>query len=81
VSSDEWSVASELDACGLSCPLPLLKAKQEINKLNGGDVLKVVCTDAGSVRDFTVFARQSGHELLDSLEADGKYFYWLRKKG
>ncbi len=68
-----------LDACGLTCPLPLLKAKQALNSLAEGLVLEVLCTDPGSVRDFEVFAKQSGHALLKSTEADGIYSYWLRK--
>lgn len=73
------TVDDNLDACGLTCPLPLLKAKQALNKLQSGQVLAVVCTDPGSVRDFQVFSDQSGHELLSSREADGQYFYELRK--
>lgn len=69
----------KLDACGLTCPLPLLKAKQALNRMEPGLILEVVCTDPGSVRDFEVFSRQSGNELLRSLEEDGKYYYWLRK--
>jgi len=72
-------VDEKLDACGLTCPLPLLKAKQALNKLDSGPVLEVVCTDPGSVRDFDVFARQSGNELLGQKEADGEYRHWLRK--
>lgn len=55
---------AELDASGLNCPLPLLKAKMELNRLASGAVLKVIATDAGSQRDFRTFARLSGHELL-----------------
>lgn len=68
-----------LDACGLSCPLPLLKAKQALNGMDAGLVLEVICTDPGSVRDFQVFSEQSGHEILQSLEIDGQYRYWLKK--
>ena len=68
-----------LDVCGLSCPLPLLKAKQALNRLAAGQVLSVVCTDPGSVRDFQVFSDQSGHSLLSSREDDGKYYYELKK--
>lgn len=68
-----------LDACGLSCPLPLLKAKQALNGMDPGLVLEVICTDAGSVRDFQVFSEQSGNEILQSLEKDGQYCYWLKK--
>ena len=69
-----------LDASGLSCPLPLLKAKQALNKLQGGQVLKVIATDAGSVRDFTAFTNQSGDELLESSEGNGNYVYIIRKQ-
>ena len=73
-------VDQKLDATGLNCPLPLLKAKQALNAMDTGLVLQVVCTDPGSVRDFQVFSQQSGHKLLHSLETDGTYSYWLRKK-
>ena len=71
-------IDEKLDACGLTCPLPLLKAKQALNKLDSGLVLEVICTDPGSVRDFEVFASQSGHELLQD-ETDGQYTHWLKK--
>lgn len=74
------AVDEKLDACGLNCPLPLLKAKQALNRLAPGSVLEVVCTDPGSVRDFEVFTEQSGHELLRSLEEGGTYYYWLKKQ-
>jgi tRNA 2-thiouridine synthesizing protein A len=70
---------ANLDTCGLNCPLPLLKAKQALNKLSSGEVLQVVSTDPGSVRDFQVFSDQSGHALLSSREDDGKYYYELKK--
>ncbi len=73
------TVDEHLDVCGLSCPLPLLKAKQALNRLESGQVLSVVCTDPGSVRDFQVFSDQSGHSLLSSTEEEGKYFYELKK--
>lgn len=69
----------KLDACGLACPLPLLKAKQALNRMESGRVLEVVCTDQGSVRDFKVFCEQSGHTLLESSEQGGTYRYWLKK--
>ncbi len=72
-------IAKTLDACGLNCPLPLLKAKQALNGLDSGLVLEVVCTDPGSMRDFEVFAKQSGHALLKQAEADGQYTHWLKK--
>jgi tRNA 2-thiouridine synthesizing protein A len=69
-----------LDTRGLSCPMPLLKAKQAINKLPPAGLLRVYATDPGSVRDFATFSRQSGHELLESTSADGVFTYLLRKK-
>lgn len=69
----------ELDLCGLSCPLPLLKTKQSLNKMAVGDVVKVTATDPGSERDFQVFAEQSGNRLLAFEKADGRFFYWIEK--
>lgn len=69
----------ELDASGLNCPLPLLKAKMELNKLKSGAVLKVIATDAGSQRDFRTFARLAGHTLLREEDEAGVYRYWLKK--
>jgi TusA-related sulfurtransferase len=70
---------AEVDATGLNCPLPLLKAKLELNRLTSGMVLKVIATDAGSQRDFRSFARLAGHELLHERVESGVYTYWLRK--
>ena len=72
-------IDEKLDARGLTCPLPLLKAKQALNRLESGRVLEVICTDAGSVRDFEVFAQQSGNELLRQESSDGEYTHWLKK--
>ncbi|NKC01115.1 MAG: hypothetical protein GKR90_21830 [Pseudomonadales bacterium] len=69
-----------LDVKGLNCPMPLLKAKKALNEMAALEVLRVLATDPGSVRDFEVFSRQSGHPLLDSGEDDGVYFYVLQKK-
>lgn len=68
-----------LDASGLSCPLPLLKAKQALNRLDVGKVLKVIATDAGSVRDFKVFTEQSDHDLIETFTGDDEYIYWIRR--
>lgn len=70
---------AEVDATGLSCPMPLLKAKLELNRLASGAVLKVTSTDAGSQRDFRAFARLAGHELVREEEEGGVFLYWLRK--
>ncbi|WP_448106698.1 sulfurtransferase TusA family protein [Pseudomonas azerbaijanoccidentalis] len=69
----------ELDASGLNCPLPLLKAKMELNRMASGAVLKVIATDAGSQRDFRTFARLAGHTLLLEEDEAGVYRYWLKK--
>jgi tRNA 2-thiouridine synthesizing protein A len=69
----------ELDVIGLDCPMPLLKAKRALNAMAVGQRLRVLATDQGSVRDFQVFARQSGHILLASDEAEGVYIHLLQK--
>ena len=70
---------AELDAVGLDCPMPLLKAKLELNRLPSGAVLKVVASDPGSQRDFRSFAKLAGHAILHEEVEDGLYRYWLRK--
>lgn len=70
---------AELDVLGLACPMPLLKAKLQLNTLPGGAILKVVASDPGSQRDFRSFARLAGHELLHETASEGVYTYWLRK--
>lgn len=77
--TDALAHDTELDATGLNCPLPLLKAKMELNRLVSGQILKVIATDAGSQRDFRTFARLAGHELLHEEVDAGTYRYWLRK--
>lgn len=68
-----------LDAKGLACPLPVVKARLEMDKLDPGDVLEVVATDPGSVADFDSWSKMSGHELLASREEEGVYTYLIRK--
>jgi len=77
----EIEINQTLDASGLTCPLPLLKAKQALNRLSVGEVLSVTCTDPGSVRDFKVFCDQSGHELLlsEATDNESRFHYLLRK--
>ena len=74
-----YPVARELDTRGLRCPLPLLKAKQALRDMVSGQVLRVLATDAGSVRDFQSYAQLSGQELLASAELDAVYCYLLKK--
>jgi len=70
----------ELDARGLSCPLPILKTKKSLNELTSGQVLKIVATDPGSVKDMQAFANQTGHVLISSAEADNTFTFLMRKK-
>ena len=69
----------KLDASGLTCPMPLLKAKQALNNMESGCILEIISTDSSSMRDFEVFSRQSGNELMESKEVDGVFTYLLRK--
>ena len=69
----------ELDARGLNCPLPILRAKKTLNAMTGGQILKIMATDPGSVKDFEAFAKQTGNKLLDSSEVDGEFHFTLKK--
>lgn len=69
----------ELDARGLNCPLPILQAKKALKGLAAGDVLRILATDPGSVKDFEAFAKQTGNELLESSEQGGEFHYLLKK--
>ncbi|MBF7053946.1 sulfurtransferase TusA family protein [Halomonas sp. KAO] len=68
-----------LDVCGLPCPLPLLKAKQALSRLEVGQLLEVKATDAGSWGDFATYIEQSPHEMPAREERDSIYHYWIRK--
>jgi tRNA 2-thiouridine synthesizing protein A len=70
---------SELDASGLNCPLPILRAKKTLNGMEAGQVLHVIATDPGSVKDFDAFAKQTGNELLESKEEGGKFHFLIKK--
>jgi tRNA 2-thiouridine synthesizing protein A len=69
----------EFDASGLACPLPIVKTKKALVDMAGGQVLRVISTDAGSVCDMEAFAEQTGHALLSTSEEGGKYVFFLRK--
>ena len=71
---------SELDASGLNCPLPILRAKKSLSALESGDVLHIIATDPGSVKDFESFVSQTGNELLESTTEDGKFNFFIKKK-
>lgn len=76
---DDMSV-TEVDARGLDCPMPLLKAKRALNAMASGQKLRILATDSGSQRDFQVFAEQSGHYLLASEVEGDVYRYLLQKR-
>ena len=70
----------DLDARGLNCPLPILKAKKALSEMASGQVLKVVATDPGSMRDFQAFARQTGNELLEQASQGDEFVHFLRRR-
>jgi len=73
-------VQREIDTRGLNCPLPILKAKKALAEMASGDLLKVVATDPGSMRDFQAFARQTGNELVQQETAGTEFIHVLRRR-
>jgi TusA-related sulfurtransferase len=73
-------VDKELDTRGLNCPLPILKAKKALAELASGELLRVVATDPGSVRDFQAFSRQTGNELVEQTSSGGEFVHVLRRR-
>jgi tRNA 2-thiouridine synthesizing protein A len=70
----------ELDARGLNCPLPILKAKKALAEMTSGQILRVMATDPGSVRDFQAFARQTGNELVGQSQNDKEFTFFMKRK-
>ena len=70
----------ELDARGLNCPLPILKAKKALADMTSGQVLRIIATDPGSVKDFQAFAKQTGNELLSSAENNKEFEFYIKRK-
>ena len=70
----------ELDARGMNCPLPILKAKKALADMRSGEVLKVMATDPGSMRDFQAFARQTGNELVEQEAVNDEFIHFLRRR-
>jgi tRNA 2-thiouridine synthesizing protein A len=70
----------ELDARGLNCPLPILRCKKSLAELQPGQILKVVATDPGSVKDFQAFCKQTGHELLEHEASGGEFIFVMKKR-
>ncbi len=78
-ASNEVQASKILDAKGLNCPLPILRARKAIQDLASGEVLQILATDPGSLNDMASFCRQTGNELLSSGEAGGTYQFLIRK--
>ncbi|TSE32482.1 sulfurtransferase TusA family protein [Tepidimonas charontis] len=74
------NIDREVDARGLNCPLPILKAKKALAEMSSGQILKVIATDAGSMRDFQAFAKQTGNELIHQETAGSEYISVLRRR-
>jgi tRNA 2-thiouridine synthesizing protein A len=70
----------DLDARGLNCPLPILRAKKALNEMTSGQVLRIIATDPGSVKDFQAFAKQTGNDLLSQSEANKEFTFFLKRK-
>jgi tRNA 2-thiouridine synthesizing protein A len=73
-------IDKEIDTRGLNCPLPILKAKKALTEMQSGQLLKVVSTDSGSVRDFQAFSRQTGNELVEQQTVGAEYIHVLRRR-
>ncbi len=69
----------ELDASGLNCPLPILRAKKSLAGIASGQILHIIATDPGSIKDFEAFTKQTGNELLESKEEGGKFYFLIKK--
>lgn len=69
----------ELDASGLNCPLPILRAKKSLAAMSSGQVLHIIATDPGAIKDFEAFAKQTGNQLLESREEGGKFYFLMKK--
>ena len=74
------NIDKELDTRGLNCPLPILKAKKALADMHSGELLKVIATDPGSMRDFQAFARQTGNELVEQTTQGSEFVHLLRRR-
>ena len=70
----------EIDTRGLNCPLPILKAKKALADMASGQLLKVLATDSGSLRDFQAFAKQTGNELVEQQTVGAEYIHVVRRR-
>ena len=78
--NESLHIDRELDARGLNCPLPILRTKKSLNDMTSGQILKILATDPGSVRDFEAFCRQTGNQLVSSSHTPDEFLFLLRKK-
>lgn len=77
---NNFQIAKELDVKGLNCPLPILRAKKALADLESGQVLKVIATDPGSVKDFAAFCKQTGNPLLSSVDNGSEFTFVISKR-
>jgi tRNA 2-thiouridine synthesizing protein A len=77
---DNMNFDKELDARGLNGPLPILRAKKALNDMQSGQVLKILATDPGSVKDFQAFSKQTGNELLSHAAAQKEFTFFMKRK-
>jgi tRNA 2-thiouridine synthesizing protein A len=79
-NSSDIVVSQEVDARGLNCPLPILKAKKALALVQSGEIVKIISTDSGSKRDFEAFARQTGNALVHQTEASKEWVFFLKRR-
>lgn len=77
---ENYEITKEVDTRGMACPLPILKAKRALTEVSSGDVVRIVATDPASVRDFQIFARQTGNDLIDQSNRGEEYIHVLRRR-
>jgi tRNA 2-thiouridine synthesizing protein A len=70
----------ELDARGLNCPLPILRAKKALTEMSAGQILRILATDPGALKDFQSFSKQTGNELLEHSEANNEFTFFMKKR-
>jgi tRNA 2-thiouridine synthesizing protein A len=80
MADDTMTFDKEVDARGLNCPLPILRAKKALNDMQSGQILKIVATDPGAVKDFQAFCKQTGNELVSQSQAEREYSFFLKRK-
>jgi len=73
-------IDKELDARGLNCPLPILRTKKALSDMASGQILRIIATDPGAVKDFMAFSKQTGHTLIEHSEAENNFTFLMRKK-